>query len=197
MGKIKFKGFTLVELLVVMSIIGILSTITFVGIRAARERSNVTKAKTDIGRIGLAVTMLYSDTRYYPGQCPVLELKKTGWFAPSHCIDTNNSGHWYLDIDYNYTGLIDAPSPAWSNWNGPYYKGSVTDPWGQKYQIDYRYIGRVSTTATDNPKFHVAVVSLGQNGVKNNCDDIYKSLSAKDVASLTSYKCLNYQGIVD
>lgn len=54
MGKMK-KGFTLVELLVVISIIGILAGIVLVGLRTMRAKAKDTQRKTDLAGISRAL----------------------------------------------------------------------------------------------------------------------------------------------
>lgn len=68
------KGFTLIEILVVMSIIGILSSIGTYGIMKSREKSKVTKSKADISTLSVGITRMYSDVRLYPGLLPRLPI---------------------------------------------------------------------------------------------------------------------------
>ena len=60
------KGFTLVELLVVMAIIGILATVIISGFRASQRRSRDAKRKSDLRQIGQAMELFYSDHDFYP-----------------------------------------------------------------------------------------------------------------------------------
>ena len=48
----KNKGFSLIEILVSIAIIGLISTITFVALGGVREKSRDTKRKNDIAQIG-------------------------------------------------------------------------------------------------------------------------------------------------
>lgn len=167
------RGFTLTELLVVMSIIGILSSITLVGIQSARERSKVSKAKADVSQIGLAVAMLYADTRYYPDKQPFSTLK-----------GCTKDGHYWMSG--SNSGLVVEPSPAWQNWNGPYYKGNLIDPWGTEYVFVFNYHSFSYVDAlSDSVICQAGIVSEGKDrqsirsdirGSITPCDDIFKPL---------------------
>ena len=59
-------GFTLVELLIVIAIIGILISLVTAGAQAARRRGAVTKAKATIAALETAVAMYNGDFGKYP-----------------------------------------------------------------------------------------------------------------------------------
>lgn len=69
------KGFTLVELLVVISIIGILSSLATVSVNIARVRARDAKRKADISQVRLALYLYYDDNLEYPN---------TGSLLPEH-----------------------------------------------------------------------------------------------------------------
>jgi prepilin-type N-terminal cleavage/methylation domain-containing protein len=60
------KGFTLVELLVVISIIGLLSTIAVVSLGSARGKSRDAKRIADMKQVSTALEQYYADQGNYP-----------------------------------------------------------------------------------------------------------------------------------
>ena len=62
---IKF-GFTLIEILEVISIIGILATLVAVNLNAARSRARDAQRKSDIKNISTALRLYYNDAGKYP-----------------------------------------------------------------------------------------------------------------------------------
>lgn len=64
--KIKNKGFTLVELLVVISILGILASVTLVAFRSSQIKGRDTKRKSDLKQIAASLELYYSDYNQYP-----------------------------------------------------------------------------------------------------------------------------------
>jgi len=62
----KNKGFTLVELLVVMAILGVLVTLVAGGFRTAQVRGRDSKRKSDLKEIANSLEVFYSDHNEYP-----------------------------------------------------------------------------------------------------------------------------------
>jgi prepilin-type N-terminal cleavage/methylation domain-containing protein len=60
------KGFTLVELLTVIAIIGVLASIVVVSTSSAQVKSRDAKRKTDINNVAQTLSMYYVQHRSYP-----------------------------------------------------------------------------------------------------------------------------------
>ena len=60
------EGFTLVELMVVIVIIGLLATIVIINVRPAADRAAVTKARADIATLEQGIDMYRLDNQRYP-----------------------------------------------------------------------------------------------------------------------------------
>jgi len=116
------RGFTLVELLIVIAIIGILSTAAIMSYSAFREKAKKIQALAQLKKIRLAIEDLAFDTGMWPGPNPVGE--------------TADKEVW--DLTKKKAGLIKADK-KFENWNGPYIDAIPADPWGSKYFFDPDY----------------------------------------------------------
>ncbi len=109
----KEGAFTLVELLVVISIIGLLASVVLVAVNRARERAKVAAAVAQVREISKAVQLYLADTGTFP-----------------RCRLTCTEG---LDPFLHANGVV--------GWNGPYLPAGVwhlTHPWGGHIGVDYR-----------------------------------------------------------
>ncbi len=64
--KNKSKGFTIVELLIVIVVIGILATLVIVTFTGIQQKARDSKRKTDIGAVDSHVEAYYASNGYYP-----------------------------------------------------------------------------------------------------------------------------------
>ncbi len=99
------RGFTLIELMVVLVIMGILAALIVPNIIGRTDEARVTAAKTDIGTIMQALKLYKLDNGIYPTQQQGLEA------------------------------LVVKPTtpPIPGNWK-PYLEKLPADPWGRPYQ---------------------------------------------------------------
>ena len=101
------KGFTLIELMIVVIIIAALAAMVVPRLGSRSEQAKVAVAEADIGsNIGLALKLYKLDNGRYP---------------------TTSQG---------LKGLLSksTSSPVPSNWNGPYLERDPLDPWKNTYQ---------------------------------------------------------------
>ncbi len=84
------KGFTLVELLVVISIIGLLSTIAIVSLGSARAKSRDTKRIADMKQLSTALEQFYSDQGGYPAVTAALATWVSTATAPTAPATAND-----------------------------------------------------------------------------------------------------------
>ncbi len=102
------KAFTLVELLVVISIIGLLSAIATVSLGSARTKAKATRAIADLRQINTALQMYYDANGKYP--CfdhDFSDAWETTWSAPYMKWPKNPYGsRYHLEHGAIYPGYI-------------------------------------------------------------------------------------------
>lgn len=100
------RGFTLVELMVVIVIIGLLATVVMVNVMPSQDKAMATKAKADIATLEQAMEMYRLDNLTYP------------------------SGSDGLNA------LVSPPAgQSGSSRPGGYIRSLPEDPWGRPYQL--------------------------------------------------------------
>lgn len=162
-------GFTLIELMIVIAIVGVLAAIAIPQYQQFRERGYIAQAQADLKQLANALTLLANDTDTWPGG-------NTPYISPQSLSPPQN-GEEYEDLTASDMGLFNNNGTVFAanGWNGPYLpsgmldaNGKFTDPWGKSYFIDYDY--RINGTD------YVCIGSYGPNkGSKNayDSDDIY------------------------
>lgn len=77
--KASFRGFTLLELLVVISIIGVLAGLIVSNMSAARDRASDARKKSEMKNIQTALANYYNDYGVYPsGGYPIFNIMGCG-----------------------------------------------------------------------------------------------------------------------
>ncbi|WP_226018609.1 type II secretion system major pseudopilin GspG [Novosphingobium sp. FKTRR1] len=100
-------GFSLIELMVVIFIIGLLATVVLINVLPSQDKAMVVKARSDLATLAQALEMYRLDQGSYPDQAQGLGALKV---APAN-----------LPMPQGYRP-------------GGYVKALPTDPWGHAYQ---------------------------------------------------------------
>lgn len=83
------KGFTLIEILIVVAIIAILASIVLVGLTGARAKARDAKRISDVTSVQNVLELYYTRCGFYPGQ--------------ANCGETGNPSNW-VDLAASLTG---------------------------------------------------------------------------------------------
>ena len=159
------KGFTLIEILVVIAIIGILASIVLVALNQSRQSARVAKARIELKGLRTAMVSLENDTNEWPGHKTIDD------------VETGSSGNEMWDLTVDEAGFMGTDG-AFPNWNGPYFENIPRDPWGNHYFFDTDYDVDPSGGAT----WASVVGSFGPNGVGQNLydgDDVIELLRSE------------------
>ena len=71
------SGFTLLEVLLVISIVGLLSSAVFVGVSRQIKKSHDAKRKTDVHELQVGLELYFTDNQLYPVTLPAKGLPLT------------------------------------------------------------------------------------------------------------------------
>ena len=102
--KAKQKGFTLIEIMVVVVIIGLLATLILPKVLGRQEEAMVTKASSDIRALTSALKLYKLDNFKYPGTSEGLDVLVSGAKDGKGYIDRLPTDPWGSDYQYLFPG---------------------------------------------------------------------------------------------
>jgi prepilin-type N-terminal cleavage/methylation domain-containing protein len=139
------RGFTIIELLVVVAVIGVLMSLLFPAVQGALDAAKKAQAKNDVVQIATAIVAF--DTEY--GRLPSSN-------AMPQTVDTNILGALTAsDTNMNPRGIIFLEVLNYRNGKGGILNNVFVDPWKNPYYV---------ALDVDNYDNHVGVSTNGSTG---------------------------------
>ena len=166
------KGFTLMEMVIVLAIIGVLAAILTPIITSYVDRARLNAARTDVKTIAAALVQYNTDLKFYPvykagGAMPAPATAAAWDFQAGEGADaaysgagwstlTDTSGTLQLNMNTNFYVAPTSGPVGKQMYKGPYVELGP-DPWGDRYYITSKNL------MPQNGNFAAYVISAGPN----------------------------------
>ena len=193
--KMRNKGFTLIELAVVLAIIAVLAAVLTPLVTGYLDQARVARAQADLRTIADAIKLHQRDTGRYPiynatGYPNTVSDGTKVIFAGPGNVPTDTAS-WGLStttatttleawINGNFSGVSQGNTFPKAGFRGPYISTIESDPWGNQYLVNAANL--------NSGNFHAFVISAGPNGVidtaKNQAATSPLSVSTDDLVSV-------------
>lgn len=178
MPSLNRRGFTLIEMMVVIAIIGILAGLLFPAIGKALESAKRNKAGVEARAIAAAIDLFFNDHGYLPvplnaqGLTPV---QGTDWNnAPENSAPfTDEESRRIIQVliaepqNFNANHQLNTRRKVYLNMETANSTGEMLDPWGRQYliKLDRDFDGRIEFfSQPDAFRTRSIVVSRGRSG---------------------------------
>jgi type II secretion system protein G len=146
------RGFTMVELVIVITVIAILAAVLAPTLLHQIESARISRAKSDVSELSKLMAHIRNDSGASNASCLTdiyvtpLDVTPPAVCSPSGTVPVAPCG---------------TTNAAEACWGGPYTTTVINDPWNNAY------------TATMDPNtLAVTIFSAGPNGVPGDADDI-------------------------
>jgi len=165
------KGFTLIEVVVILAVIGILAAVLTPMLISYIDDARQTRAESDVKAIGTAICAFNKDLRKWPiwssGTATYDVLYSDdgdhATVASGKTFNTSTNGDTLED-----QLITNGPGYSTSGkrkWRGPYLESINADPWGNKYYVNVKYL------KPGHSGYAVFVLSAGPDGEIDTDDE--------------------------
>ncbi|MDQ1284051.1 MAG: hypothetical protein QG620_399 [Patescibacteria group bacterium] len=179
--KNKLSGVSLIEVLIVIAIIAILSSVILVNLKRSLTRAEYAHAQMQLKTLTNLIAELEIDTGKSPAGLALPETQchptPQPGFPLNHCAaglfdDVSGSGGCVgSGVAIEGGATYSDPRATFPNWRGPYAESLPLDPWGTSYYYDFDYYCGSSLKQKGCEGYYGkvvrAIVSFGPNKVCN------------------------------
>jgi len=163
------RGFTLIEVIVVVGIIAILASILIPMVLKEIDESRITKASADIRSITTAVVVFKKDTAQWPIMDNACAANVTLLNGDGN-IPANLAGMGYdTGVSSSYNDHLAADTNGcYTNWKGAYIARVTADPWGNAYitnASDFAITGNPVWIISAGPNLQIETPSFSQTAL--------------------------------
>ncbi|HEY8966122.1 MAG TPA: type II secretion system protein [Candidatus Methylacidiphilales bacterium] len=174
------RGFTLVELLIVITIIGVLASLAFPAFGNAMNAAKKTQASAMANQLKTAVYNFYTDYGYYPTQPQQQEIDNRTLYKILVAQDQENNPRGIAYMEFKANDLDNPDSP--SMYVDPWYRGVKTSAQNYHVLVDFDY-DNVITLSGATPGQITASVAVWDPGVPEKAKSYAPPVEEKSPAA--------------
>jgi prepilin-type N-terminal cleavage/methylation domain-containing protein len=179
-------GFSLIELLVSITIVSLLAGTTAVTVPRALEAGKKAKVKAELASIVTAVKTYRQEYGRYPINASIAETEFNSWYGPPTQVVESRQLMRILGGENLLLGGVEMNPKKIRFLEGPKPDGTFQDAWGNQYcvKMDTNESGAMEyydPSNNENIKLTVIALSLGKNKTQDDpslrltrtCDDVF------------------------